>query len=123
MSLFEIATRKKYRYPFRGPISTEDLWDLSMTELNGIYKALKKAAKTNDDESLDETQQVDQDLLNMIEIVKQIYNTKKEEAAQAVADAEKAKKKKFLTELLAKKEAASLEALSSDEIKQMLADM
>ena len=36
MELFEIATRKKYRFPYKGLISVEDLWDLSMRELVAI---------------------------------------------------------------------------------------
>ena len=29
-NVFEIATRKKYRFPFKGMITVEDLWDLSL---------------------------------------------------------------------------------------------
>ena len=121
--MFEIAARKKYRFPFRGQISVEDLWDLSMDNLNEIYKVLKKAANVGSEESLDEGQKVDQDLLNKIEIVKHIYNTKKAEAEEAKAAVEKAKKKKVLAEILAKKENAALEAMSPEEIRKMLEDL
>ena len=46
MELFEIATRNKYRFPFKGWISTEDLWDLSVQNLDGIFKTLNKEFKT-----------------------------------------------------------------------------
>lgn len=121
--MFEIAARKKYRFPFRGQISVEDLWDLSMDNLNDIYKVLKKAANVGSEESLDEGQKVDQDLLNKIEIVKHIYNTKKAEAEEAKAAVEKAKKKKILAEILAKKENAALEAMSPEEIRKMLEEL
>ena len=52
--LFENAVRKKYRYPFNGMISTEDLWDLSLKNLDTIYKALKSEIKDDSDSLLDE---------------------------------------------------------------------
>ena len=30
-NIFEIAAKEKYRYPYRGQITTEDLWDLTQT--------------------------------------------------------------------------------------------
>ena len=37
---FEIAIRNKYRFPYKGMITIEDLWDLSVTQLDGIFKTL-----------------------------------------------------------------------------------
>ena len=50
MGLFENATRKQYRFPFKGLISVEDLWKLSLDDLNTVWKTLKKCAKTLDEE-------------------------------------------------------------------------
>lgn len=33
MNLFEIASREKYRFPYKGLISVEDLWDLTLPGL------------------------------------------------------------------------------------------
>lgn len=52
MNLFEIAVREKYRFPYKGMISTEDLWDLSVTSLDSIFKTLNKERKNADEESL-----------------------------------------------------------------------
>lgn len=52
MELFEIAIRNKYRFPFKGWISTEDLWDLSVQNLDSIFKTLNKEFKTTGEESL-----------------------------------------------------------------------
>lgn len=43
--LFETATRNKMRFPFRGMISVEDLWDLSLTNLDSVFKTLNAEAK------------------------------------------------------------------------------
>ena len=41
-NIFEVATRNKYRFPYRGQISVEDMWDLPVTELDKIFKTLNK---------------------------------------------------------------------------------
>ena len=33
-NIFEYAVRNKVRFPFKGMISVEDLWDLSLTNLD-----------------------------------------------------------------------------------------
>ena len=38
-ALFVMATRGKYRFPFKGQISVEDLWDLSVKNLDSIFKS------------------------------------------------------------------------------------
>lgn len=50
--LFELATRNKMRFPFRGMISVEDLWDLSLTNLDSVFKILNAEAKKSEEESL-----------------------------------------------------------------------
>ena len=39
-NLFEVATRKQYRFPYKGNASVEDLWHLSLTELDAVFKTL-----------------------------------------------------------------------------------
>lgn len=88
MELFEIATRNKYRFPFKGWINTEDLWDLSVQNLDSIFKTLNKELKTTGEESLLGTKTTEQnELSNKIEIVKHIVSVKLEDKAKAQADA------------------------------------
>ena len=47
--LFETATRNKMRFPFRGMISVEDLWDLSLTNLDSVFKTLNAEAKKSEE--------------------------------------------------------------------------
>ena len=52
MNIFEMATRNKFRFPYKGLISVEDLWDLSHVQLDSIYKNLNKEIKQTQEESL-----------------------------------------------------------------------
>lgn len=123
MNLFEVATREKYRFPYRGMISVEDLWDLSMEQLDVIYRTLNKAKKANSEESLIEENAVDQKTANEINIVKYIFNYKKNEAEERRNAAAKALKKRQLLEILAKKQNDSLNEKSEEEIQKMIEEL
>ena len=51
-NLFEVASREKFRFPFKGMVSVEDLWDLSVTNLDQVFKALNSELKQAKEESL-----------------------------------------------------------------------
>lgn len=124
MSMFEIATRKKYRFPFRGSITAEDLWDLSLAQLDTVYKTLSKEAKTEkEEESLMDGKKEDQDLLNKLDIVKHVFNVKKTEAEVAANAMEKKRQKERLLELIAQKQDAALADKSIEELTAMVNDM
>lgn len=124
MSMFEIATRKKYRFPFRGSITSEDLWDLSLAQLDTVYKTLSKEAKTEkEEESLMDGKKEDQDLLNKLDIVKRVFNVKKTEAEAAANAMEKKRQKERLLELIAQKQDAALADKSIEELTAMVNDL
>ena len=120
-NIFEMATRNKYRFPYKGIISVEDLWDLNQTQLDSIYKALNKEVKANQEDSLMFSQtQTDLDLQAKIEIVRHIYTTKEQDAARRTAAAENAEKKRRILEILEQKHEDSLKNKSEDELLKML---
>lgn len=120
-NIFEMATRNKYRFPYKGMISVEDLWDLNQTQLDNIYKALNKEVKANQEDSLMFSQtQTDLDLQAKIEIVRHIYTTKEQDAARRTAAAENAEKKRRILEILEQKQEDSLKNKSEDELLKML---
>lgn len=45
MNMFEIALINKFRFPFKGLIATEDLFDLSVEDLDSIFKKLNSQIK------------------------------------------------------------------------------
>lgn len=120
-NIFEMATRNKYRFPYKGMISVEDLWDLNQTQLDSIYKALNKEVKANQEDSLMFSQtQTDLDLQAKIEIVRHIYTTKEQDAARRTAAAENAEKKRRILEILEQKQEDSLKNKSEEELLKML---
>lgn len=123
-NLFVIATRKKYRFPFRGQISIEDLWDLDAIELDVIYKALTKEQNArNEGESLLSVDKPDKDLENKIEIVKFVFATKDAEAKEAQDAIKRAKKKEQIMAIVARKENDSLEQMSKDDLMKMIDEL
>jgi len=122
--VFEIATRKKYRFEFRGLISVEDLWDLDLENLDSIYRKLKKKIKVTAEESLLAPKNtVDPDLFNKTEIIKYIVLTKLEEQEKAQkAQENKAKKQKILA-IIAEKQDNEIKNKSIDELNKLINDL
>ncbi len=122
--LFETATRNKMRFPFRGMISVEDLWDLSLTNLDSVFKTLNAEAKKSEEESLLETKSKEnEELSNKIEIVKYIVNIKLEEKKTKENARKNAEMKKRLLEIKAKRQDAALENMSDEDLDKMLAEL
>lgn len=121
INLFELATRKKFRFPFKGMISVEDLWDLSVQNLDTVFKALNAEAKQAKEESLLATKSTEETILDAkIEIVKHIVNVKLEETEKKRQDVAKREQKRRLQELIADKQDAELQGKSVEELQAML---
>lgn len=123
-NIFEYATRNKVRFPFKGMISVEDLWDLSLTNLDSIYKTLNKQVKQSEEESLLSTKaSVDTELEVQIAIVKHIVSVKlTEKEAAEKASAKKAQKQKIMS-IIATKQDEALQNSSIDDLKKMLDEL
>ena len=123
-NIFEYAVRNKVRFPFKGMISVEDLWDLSLTNLDSIYKTLNKQVKQSEEESLLDTKtSVDTELEVQIAIVKHIVTVKlAEQKAREAAAAKKEQKQKIMSIIAAKQDAA-LQNASIDDLNKMLDEL
>lgn len=122
--MFVTATRNKFRFPFRGQISVEDLWDLSVENLDSVYKTLNSQVKKAKEESLLNTKSREDEITEMqIEIVKYIVSVKQDEAAKKVAAKEKKARKQRILEVLAAKEDADLQNKSPEELQAMLSEL
>lgn len=124
INIFEAASKNKYRYPYKGMITTEDLWDLTPAQLDIVYKALNKGVSEAQVSSLmHKVTEVDAELLNKIEIVKYIFNAKEAEAEARKNDAAKHAKKQRILDIIAQKQEDALQNMSEDELKKMLDDL
>ena len=120
---FEIATREKYRFPFRGVISVEDLWDLGVNDLNTVFQALRRGKKAAEEESLldDAPRTKDEEALdNKIDIVKYIAAVKKDEARARREAAAKHARNEKIKEIIARKQDESLANLPVEELQKLL---
>ena len=122
--MFEYAARNKLRFPYKGMITAEDLWDLNVRELDSIFKTLNAQVKKAQEESLLETKSKEDEVLSMqIDIVKHIVRIKQDEEAARLFAKERKEKKQKLMELINAKQDEDLHSKSIDELKAMLAEL
>lgn len=121
--MFEKATRQKLRFLYKGLISTEDLWDLSLEELNAIYVALCSKTKNKTEDSLitdGKASKEDRDNMLRMEIVKSIFEVKKKEVEKRKLKKEQKDRDQQILSILAHKENQEMENKSIDELRAML---
>lgn len=122
-NMFEIATRNKFRFPFKGMISVEDLWDLSIENLDAVFKHLNSEMKKTKEESLLSTKSKDDEVLEMkIEIVKYIVKAKqkeKEEREKMFLNKERNQK---IMSIIAAKQDEELQNMSVEELQKLLVE-
>jgi trehalose/maltose hydrolase-like predicted phosphorylase len=123
-NLFEIAVRNKYRFPFRGLVSVEDLWDLSVENLDVIFKELNSQRKRTQEESLLGTKTTqDKELEVKIDIVKYIVSIKLDEAELRSKSKERKAQQQKIMEIIASKQDQALENMSLEELQRMLNEL
>lgn len=122
--MFEIATRSKFRFPYKGQISVEDMWELSLPALDSVFKALNAQIKQVKEESLLSTKsKADETLELQIEIVKYIVSVKLAEKEAREKATEKAAQRQRIMEIMAKKQDESLENASMEDLQKMLTEL
>lgn len=119
--MFEIAVRNKFRFPFKGAISVEDLWDLSVQQLDSIFKTLKSQEQKAQEESLLDTRTPEDEVLKIkIDIIRHIVAVKLEEANQAERAKETRDQKQKILGILAEKQDEDLRNKTPEELRAML---
>lgn len=122
--LFIVATRQKFRFPFKGVATVEDLWDLNVRDLDTIFKSLNSQRKQAQEDSLLAIKSKEDSVLEAkIEIVKYIVATKLAEAEQNRIRAEKREKRNRIAEILADKQDEELRGKSVAELQAMLGEL
>lgn len=122
-NMFELATRYKFRFPFKGMISVEDLWDLSVENLDTVFKCINAEMKKTKEESLLNTKSKDDEVLEMkIKIVKYIVEVKqkeKEEREKMFLNKERNQK---IMSIIAAKQDEELQNMSVEELQKLLVE-
>jgi len=121
--MFEKATRMKLRFPHKGQCTVEDLWDLGVTALDGIYKTLRAAQKDQEGDSLLAEHRPDSALALQVEIVRHIVAVKQAEAAEKKAAVDKRAQKERIMELIARKQDEALASKSVEELTALVAGL
>lgn len=120
-NIFEVAAREKYRFPFNGSISVEDLYDLTVRQLDSIYKTLNVEVKKADEDSLLEVKTpIAEELDNKINIIKYVVSYKLAAVEKAQKAEEIAQKKQRIMELISDKQDEELKSKSTEELEELL---
>lgn len=123
-NMFEQAIRNKFRFPFKGMVSVEDLYDLSVTNLDAVFKVLNSQLKQINEESLlNVKSKQDKELDTKIEIVKYIVKVKLEEDNARLKAKERKEQKQKILEIMAVKQDQSLQNKSIEELTKMLDEL
>lgn len=120
-NLFERATREKTRFNFKGSISVEELWDLSLINLDTIYGNLESELERLPKKSLLEINSDQREGIEFKqEIIKHIVEVKKKEQKLAEESVINAHKKKMLLDIIAEKQNESYKNMSLEDLQSMV---
>jgi len=119
--MFERASRMKYRFvTTRGNVTVEDLWDMSLTNLNDtaihIHQQLKKSGSKS---FIQEKTGKDKNLECQLDIVKHVIKVKQDEIKASENAQQNAKKKQEILEIIETKKKSSLQEISIEELEKM----
>lgn len=130
-NIFVTATKEHYRFPYNGSITIEDLWDLPFSRkvggqvvypLEEIYIELGKELQDTQQEGLVQRRNpADTIVAKKMEIVKFIFETKRDEMELARKAAENHKRRQTLLryrqEVVDERTRAEIAAMSDEEFE------
>lgn len=120
MNIFERAVREKTRFNFKGLISVEDLWDLSLENLDAIWSNLESDLEKLPKKSLLTTNTKQRDEIEFKqEIIKHIVEAKKAEKLANEQAKANASKKQMVLDMIASKQNDDLKNMSIEELKKL----
>lgn len=120
---FEKALREKYRYNYKGTLTTEQLFDLSPNELNEIWIDLQKKLKSFETDSLleESSNSSEKDILECKSaIIKYIVESKIDEKRMKENDILRKQHNDRIREIIARKKNEELESKSIEELESLL---
>lgn len=129
-NLFEQASRAKLRFTsIKGPLSTEQLWDLPLLSKNGfslddVAKAAKRELDLASEESFVKATSPEKTAAELrLDVVKHVISVRIAENDAATKRTERAALRKQLTEALAEKQIDTIKGMSVEEIQRKLDEL
>ena len=127
INLFYIASRSKFRFPStKGDLTVEQLWEMPLTSRNGfsvndVAIRVNSELKSLEEESFVETSSNPRrtELRQMLDLIKIIIATRKQENEEATEAARKASLRKQIMDTIATKEKDQLSTMSIDELREL----
>lgn len=119
MNIFQKASKIKLRFAVRkGYVTVEDLWDLSLEDLDEIAIEVNQKVKESREESFIKKQSraSTTDLLRL-EILKSIINYKMEESEKKMLAKQRQEELSLLQSMIADKKIEEMKSLSTEEIQ------
>lgn len=125
MNIFEAASKRKLRFQMaKGPISVEELWDLSLTSLDNLAKTVNRSIKDSQEESfLTPKSQGDSEQELRLEILKHIIQSKQAAAEASRLRTEKMARLETLKGVLASKQMDALAQKSLEDLQKEVAEL
>jgi hypothetical protein len=128
MSLFELATRHKYRFPSnKGPLLAEQLFDLPLEsktrfDLDSVAKAIHEELQALGTTSFVNAgpSPLKNELQNKLDLVVYIIKSKQDENAAARAASARRAEREQLVEILNDKKKSELLGLSPEELQKRI---
>lgn len=125
MNIFEIAARSKTRFASTrfASLSAEDLFDLSLRDLDEVAKGINRQIKAEKEESFlsQNKNAARKDLDLKLEIVKHVIDVKETEAAERLAQKAKADERQKLINALAEAEQREQQSKTPEQLRAELA--
>lgn len=122
-NIFITALAQKLRFPYKGSISTEDLFSLGLTELDTLYKNLKNESdKLSGTGLIKKVNPAAKTLELQIAVVMDVFNYKQKEIAAKKTATEARQKNARIRELIAKKKEAALENMGIEDLEKLLTE-
>lgn len=127
-NLFEIASRKQYRFPStKGDLTVEDLWQLPLRgedfSINKIARTLYKELENDIPlDFVDNVSATNQELQDKFAIVKHVIKVRVEERKLHESAVERKARKQQLAGLIEEKKAGVLQDKSLEELEQLYKD-
>lgn len=119
-NIYKNALRQNIRFEFKGLRSTEELWDLTVEQLDDIFQRLNAERKTKSEESLLSTKTAETAELDLkIAILRDVVETLQQEKADREDAAAKAARKQKILEAIARKKDDELGNLSVEELEEL----